>query len=85
MQIFQYTVKDPVGLHARPAGLLVRCAQGLSSSVTVQNGDLRADAKRLFAVMGLAVKQGDTVTFTLEGGSERSDCEALKEFCEQNI
>lgn len=85
MQIFQYAIKNPVGLHARPAGLLVKCAQGLASSVTAQNGDLRADAKRLFAVMGLAVKQGDTVTFTLEGESERSDCEALKAFCEQNL
>lgn len=85
MQTVQYTVKDPVGLHARPAGLLVRCAQGLASSVTAQNGDRRADAKRLFAVMGLDVRQGDTVTFTLEGESERSDCETLKAFCERNL
>ncbi len=85
MQKFQYTIQDPVGLHARPAGLLVKCAQGLASSASIEKGGKTADAKRLFAVMGLAVKQHDLVTFTLEGEAEQEDCETLRAFCEENI
>lgn len=85
MQTFQYTVKDPNGLHARPAGLLVKCAQGCASAVTVAKAGKTADAKRLFAVMGLGVKQNDAITFTVEGSSEQADCEKLKAFCSANI
>lgn len=85
MQTFQYTVKDPEGLHARPAGMLVKFSQSCTSSISIEKGGKTADAKRLFAVMGLAIKQNDTVTFTLEGESEQKDCAALQSFCAQNI
>lgn len=85
MMSFQYQVKDPVGLHARPAGLLVKFTQGRGSSISVQKGGRKVDAKRLLAVMGLSAKQNDTVVFTLEGPSEREDCEALRDFCAKNL
>lgn len=85
MVTFEYQVTDPEGLHARPAGLLVKFAQGCSSSVSIQKGTRKADAKRLFSVMGLAVKQNDTVAFILDGESEQQDGAELKAFCEQNI
>lgn len=85
MRKFEYTVKDPDGLHARPVGLLVKCAQSCSSAVKVAKGDKQADAKRLFAVMGLGVLQNDVVTFTLEGPEENADSEKLQAFCEENL
>jgi phosphotransferase system HPr (HPr) family protein len=85
MQKFEYKVKDPDGLHARPAGLLVKCAQACSSNVNISKGGKSADAKRLFAVMGLNVKQNDEVTFSVEGQDERTDSAKLKAFCETNI
>ena len=48
---FQYTITDPNGLHARPAGLLVKEAQKFSSAVKLTRGEKSADLKRLFAVM----------------------------------
>ena len=85
MQRFIHKVNDPVGIHARPAGLLVKEVQSLSSNVSVVFGSKKADAKRLFAIMGLGIKQNDIVTFELEGTNEASDCEQLKKFCENNL
>lgn len=85
MQSFTHKVKDPVGIHARPAGLLVKEVQGLSSKVNMIFGSKKADAKRLFAIMSLSVKQNDTVTFEIEGKNEVSDCQNLKKFCEAHL
>lgn len=85
MVSFDYKIKDPDGLHARPAGLLVKCAQKFSSEITVKNKENQADAKRMFAVMGLNIKKGDSVTFTVNGKSEQQDCAELKSFCQENI
>lgn len=85
MQTFEYIIKAPQGLHARPAGLLVKCAQGCTSSVKLEVGEKSADAKRLFAVMGLGVKQGDTVRFHIEGETEQEDFNTIRTFCEESI
>ena len=61
-QIFTFTVSDPEGMHARPAGRLVAKAQEYESSITVAYGGKSVDAKRIFGVMGLDVQQGDEVT-----------------------
>lgn len=85
MQKFTYQIKDSNGLHARPAGLLVKCAKECASSITLSAHGKSADAKRLFAVMGLDVKKGDPVIFTVEGPEETADLAKIKEFCETNI
>lgn len=85
MKNFQYKVKDELGLHARPAGLLVKFATGFKSSITIAKEGKTADAKRLFGVMGLAVKQHDTLTFTVEGEDEAVAATDIKNFCENNF
>lgn len=85
MKTFQYKVKDALGLHARPAGLLVKCATSCNSDITIEVNDKIANAKRLFAVMGLGVKLNDEIQFTVTGAEEAADCEKLKDFCEQNF
>ena len=85
MQTFQYVIKDPDGLHARPAGLLVKCAQGFASSVSISGNGKTVDAKRLFAVMGLGVKQNDEITCMIEGPDETANSVTLKAFCRENI
>ena len=49
MKEFKYVVTDAEGIHARPAGLLVKKAGEFTSSVTIAKGDKSADAKRIFA------------------------------------
>jgi phosphocarrier protein len=86
MRTFNYVITDPVGIHARPAGVLVKAAQGFSSAVTLEkSGKSPADLKKLFAVMGLAVKGGDEVTVCVEGTDEDAAAEALAALFSKNL
>lgn len=82
MQKFEVTVSDPVGLHARPAGVLVKEAQKLSSDIEVTCRGKTVDLKKLLAVMSLGAKCGDTLTVSISGDDERSDAEKLKKIFE---
>ena len=78
MHVFRYTIKDEVGIHARPAGLLVNKVKSTGAKVTVAKDGKEADASKLFALMALAVKKGDTVTVTVDGSEEAAaDIEAF--------
>lgn len=85
MKEFTFVIRDSVGIHARPAGLLVRKAAGFQSTVSISKGEKKADGKRLFAVMGLAAKQGDTIKFVIEGNDEEAAAKALLDFCNENL
>ena len=76
MKEFQYTVKDACGIHARPAGLLVKVAKGFASTATLEKGGKTCDLRKLMALMGMGVKQGDTVTIKVEGDDEAACAEA---------
>ena len=82
MQKFEVTVSDPVGLHARPAGVVVKEAQKLSSDIEVTCRGKTVDLKKLLAVMSLGAKCGDTLTVSISGDDERSDAEKLKKIFE---
>ena len=85
MNSFEYTVRDENGLHARPAGLLVKQAQTLSSEMTIECRGKRASLKKLLAVMGLGVKCGDVVKVSAEGTNAEVDLLKIKNFLEQNF
>ena len=76
MQSFMYTIKVPVGLHARHAGLIVKEAKLYQSAITVAKGERSVDARHLMGLMTLGVKQGDLLEITVEGVDE--DVAALK-------
>lgn len=82
---FTYTVTDAMGLHARPAGLLVKLAKGLTCTVTVDKGGRSAQATKLIALMSLGVKQGDVITVTVEGNGAGEALGVLKEFFRTNL
>lgn len=85
MKEFTHVINDPLGLHARPAGMLVKAVSGYSSSVTLTAPTGTADAKRLMAVMRLAAKQGMELTVTCEGADEEKAATELKAFLEANL
>ncbi len=85
MRKFSYTIRDEVGIHARPAGMLVNAAKATGCRVTIEKGGRSADACKLFSVMGLGVKCGDTVTVSVEGASADAALEALEEFFKTNL
>ncbi len=85
MTSFNYTITDPVGIHARPAGLLVKLIGTLTSTVTIKKGDKSADAKRLFAIMGLGIKCGEEIIVRVEGDNEAEEAKTLEEFFKENF
>ena len=70
-----------MGIHARPAGNLVKFAKGFDSDITITNlsNGKSADAKKLFALLGIAAKCQDKVTVTVEGSDEDAAFDALQE------
>lgn len=86
MKKFEYTINDPVGIHARPAGLPAKKAKALGSTVTIATADGRsATASKLMALMGLGIKQGDTVSVIIEGGDEEANAAAMEQFFKDNL
>lgn len=73
------TITDPVGIHARPASLFAQAAAESGRMVTIakQPGTAEADASSIMSVMGLGIKQGDTVKVRVEGENADSVADAL--------
>ena len=85
MKTFEYTIKDEQGIHARPAGLLVKEVKGLDSKVTIEKDGKSADASKLFAIMGLGIKNADTIKVSVEGGNEEASAKIMEEFFSANL
>lgn len=85
MKEFAYTITDETGIHARPAGLLVREAKKYQSNIMLSAENGSANAKSLFAIMGLGVKQGDTVTVTADGTDESDAIKDIEKFFKENL
>lgn len=85
MTEFNYIIKDENGIHARPAGMLVKAAAAFKSSVKIKKGEKTADGKKLFGLMGLAVKGGDAITVLCDGEDENEAAVALEKFFSENL
>lgn len=85
MKEFTYKICDELGIHARPAGLLVKKASEYKSEITLYKNEKSADLKRLFAVMGLAVKKDDTIRVTVSGEDEDTATTELEGFFKNNL
>jgi len=85
MRMFTHIIADPLGLHARPAGMLVKAATGYACTVTLEAPSGKADAKRIMAVMRLAAKQGMELTVVCDGVDEDAAAEGLQAFLKENL
>lgn len=85
MREFTYTVTDPEGIHARPAGELVKEAKKYECSIKLTKDGKSGDCKKIFGLMGLAVKSGNEVTMTFDGADEDAACESLEAFMKENL
>jgi phosphocarrier protein len=85
MKEFSYIIKDELGIHARPAGLLVKKAGVFKSNITIAKDSKTADAKKIFAVMSLGVKFGETIKIGISGEDEEEALTVLKEFIEDSM
>ena len=85
MKSFEYTVKDELGIHARPAGMLVKEAKKYESKITITKEGKTVDVTKLMMLMSLAVKCVQTVEIQVEGSDEDIAFEGMKAFFEANL
>ena len=86
MQQFTTIINDPLGIHARPAGLLAKAAKAFpDTTITIAKDGGSAKATQLMKLMSLGIKQGDRVTVTAEGASEAEAIAAIKQFFHENL
>ncbi|MEG0962142.1 MAG: HPr family phosphocarrier protein [Lachnospiraceae bacterium] len=85
MKTLTYIITDSNGIHARPAGLLVKEAGKFESKITIAKEGKTVDAKRIMALMSLGVKMGHEVTLTIEGNDEEEAFTALERFLKENL
>lgn len=85
MKNFEYTIKDELGIHARPAGMLVKEAKKYQSKITITKEGKTAEASKLMAVMSLGVKCGQTVQIAVEGPDEEEATAGIQAFFEANL
>ncbi len=80
-----YTINDPKGIHALPAGELVKLAKGFACSVRAQGNGQSIDCKHPFGLMSLGVKKGQEITITCDGSDEALAIAALKDYLSDNL
>lgn len=85
MQQFSYVITDEIGIHARPAGMLVKVAKNFKSKITLNGKEKTADATKLMAVMSMGIKCGDTVEVSVEGEDEAAAAAELETFFKENL
>ena len=85
MKEFQYTITDPEGIHALPAGDMVKLAKGFACSVIATGNGQATDCKKLFGLMSLGVKRGQTLTITCDGPDETTAITAFERYLSDNL
>lgn len=85
MKIIEYTIKDELGIHARPAGLFVKEAGVFSSEITIKCNGKYANGKKIFSLMGIGAKKGDTLEISISGTDEDKAYDAMLSFLKENL
>lgn len=85
MKEFKYVITDNEGIHARPAGDLVKKVKTFSSKITLTKDDKTVDCRKILGVMGLGAKKGHEVTLTFEGPDEEAAYEEISKFMQENL
>ncbi|MEO0281796.1 MAG: HPr family phosphocarrier protein [candidate division WOR-3 bacterium] len=78
-------VKNKLGLHARPAALLVKSLGKFESKVEIQRDDLLVDGKSIMGIMMLAAEQGAKLIFRIDGSDEKDAMDAVEELFEKRF
>ena len=75
---------DPIGLHARPASIMVQTANKFESDVFLKHGEKEANLKSIMSVMALGVRTNEEVIIVASGKDESDVIEALEKTMKSN-
>ena len=81
----QVVIKNPTGLHARPAAQLVDLCKEFKSAISIQAGDRKCDAKSIFSVLRSCIKLGETVDVSADGPDEEEAIEKIVDFIDSLV
>ncbi|MEF9945613.1 MAG: HPr family phosphocarrier protein [Lachnospiraceae bacterium] len=79
------TIKNPTGLHLRPAGLFCKTAMQFQSKITFEFRTTTANAKSVLSVLGACIKKGDEIELVCEGPDEEIALETMTEMVESGL
>lgn len=86
MKAFEYTITDPMGIHARPAGMLAKAAKAFpATEITISKGGVSVKATQMIRLMSLGVQAGDRVTVSVQGGDEDAALDAVARLFRQHF
>ncbi len=85
MQSFEYVIKDELGIHARPAGMLAKKAKEFDSEIIISFDNKSVNATKLIGVMGLGIKKGDSIKVSVSGNDEDKAISEIKAFFESSL
>lgn len=85
MKQFNYVIKDPAGVHARPAGVIVQEAKKYQSACIIKANGKQADMKRIFGIMGLCIKAGQEVVVEVNGADEEAAAKGIEAALKANL
>ena len=85
MYVKDVMVQNQVGLHARPASVLVQAAGKCKSDVILVYGEKRIQAKSILNVMAAAIKSGSEVMVECSGETEEEDLKKITELIESGL
>ncbi|MCQ3914748.1 MAG: HPr family phosphocarrier protein [Mycoplasmoidaceae bacterium] len=85
MKQFTFTIKDPAGIHARPAGVVVQEAKKFQSTIIAKYDGKTADLKRIFTVMALCAKCGAVLEIEVSGPDEEAAAAAVQQALESKL
>ena len=79
MKSFIYEVRNPLGIHARPAAMVAQACVALASQITIRLGDKTANGNNVLQILSLGAQKGSVLEITAEGGDEEAAINAVRE------
>lgn len=85
MKTKQIVIKNPIGLHLKPANLLATKAGKYCSQIYIVKGNKKANAKSVLGILGMGVYQGDCILLECNGDDEEYAIDEISRFIEVDI
>jgi len=85
MKTIKYVISDELGIHARPAGIIVKLVKAYKSKILIGRPEKMVEATKIIGIMSLCMKQGDEIHITVEGEDESEAATAIETLLEENL